>query len=120
MVKQIGSIIFHDINIKKSYRTRGNEHRVHTNMKTINIIFSKVVVPPINRIIVKNLRINIIPYSLIKIKENIPPPYSMLKPDTISDSPSAVSNGVRLDSAKHSKIHTMVIKGAENPPHTPC
>ena len=41
------------------------------------------------------------PYSVIKIKENKPPLYSVLNPDTNSDSPSEKSNGVRLDSAKH-------------------
>jgi len=46
----------------------------------------------------------IIPYSLIKIKANSPPPYSMLNPDTISDSPSARSKGVRLVSAIQSII----------------
>ena len=39
-------------------------------------------------------------YSLIKIKENKPPPYSVLNPDTNSDSPSEKSKGERLDSAK--------------------
>lgn len=48
------------------------------------------------------------PYSLIKIKANIPPPYSMLNPDTISDSPSAISNGVRFDSAMHIVIHISI------------
>ena len=32
---------------------------------------------------------------------NSPPPYSMLNPDTSSDSPSAKSKGARLVSAKH-------------------
>lgn len=48
-----------------------------------------------------NLKNIIIPYSIIKIKANNPPPYSILKPDTISDSPSARSKGVRLASAIH-------------------
>jgi hypothetical protein len=38
----------------------------------------------------------IIPYSQIKIKENTPPPYSTLNPDTNSDSPSEKSKGVRF------------------------
>lgn len=38
-------------------------------------------------------------YSAIKIKANVPLLYSMLNPDTSSDSPSAKSNGVRLVSA---------------------
>ena len=48
------------------------------------------------------------------------PPYSILNPDTISDSPSAISNGARFVSAKH--IVTQVInKGIENNiTHNPC
>lgn len=38
-------------------------------------------------------------YSAIKISANITLPYSILKPETNSDSPSAKSNGVRLVSA---------------------
>ena len=39
-------------------------------------------------------------YSAIKIIANSPLLYSVLKPETSSDSPSAKSNGVRLVSAK--------------------
>lgn len=46
-----------------------------------------------------------IPYSIMKIEANNPPPYSILKPETISDSPSDKSKGVRLDSAIHKVIH---------------
>jgi len=38
-------------------------------------------------------------YSAIKISANIILPYSILKPETNSDSPSAKSKGVRLVSA---------------------
>lgn len=38
-------------------------------------------------------------YSAIKINANSPLLYSVLNPDTNSDSPSAKSNGVRLVSA---------------------
>lgn len=41
----------------------------------------------------------IIPYSAIKIKANLPLIYSVLNPETNSDSPSAKSNGVRFNSA---------------------
>lgn len=50
----------------------------------------------------------IIAYSAIKIKANPPPPYSMLNPDTSSDSPSEKSKGVRLVSA------TQLISHIEN------
>jgi hypothetical protein len=42
----------------------------------------------------------ILVYSAIKIRANGAPPYSILNPETNSDSPSAKSNGVRLVSAK--------------------
>ena len=48
-------------------------------------------------IIIKN------PYSTKKIKEKYPLPYSKLKPDTNSDSPSKKSKGERLISAKQTK-----------------
>lgn len=44
-------------------------------------------------------------YSAIKIKAKGPEPYSVLNPDTSSDSPSARSNGVRLVSAKIDASH---------------
>ena len=47
------------------------------------------------------------------MKANKPPPYSILNPETISDSPSAKSNGVRFASAIHS-ISQDKNKGAEN------
>ena len=42
-------------------------------------------------------------YSAIKIKVNPKPPYSILNPDTNSDSPSEKSKGVRLVSATHER-----------------
>lgn len=41
----------------------------------------------------------ILAYSAMKIKANITLPYSMLNPETNSDSPSAKSKGVRFVSA---------------------
>jgi len=49
---------------------------------------------------VSNLIIRIFMYSAIKINAKEPLLYSVLNPDTSSDSPSARSNGVRLVSAK--------------------
>jgi len=43
----------------------------------------------------------ILAYSAIKIRANPTLPYSILKPETNSDSPSAKSKGVRLVSAIH-------------------
>lgn len=76
-------------------------------MNLISIIFSSIREGFKNTNDVKNLKNKIIPYSLMKIKANTPLPYSILNPETISDSPSDVSKGVRLDSAKHSVIHTI-------------
>lgn len=47
----------------------------------------------------------ILPYSAMNRKANSPLPYSMLKPDTSSDSPSARSNGARFVSASLEIIH---------------
>ena len=47
----------------------------------------------------------ILAYSAIKIKANPKLPYSILNPDTNSDSPSAKSKGVRLVSASSITNH---------------
>ena len=54
----------------------------------------------------------ILAYSAIKINANIILPYSILNPETNSDSPSAKSKGVRFVSAKQeiSQIPTNGIK----------
>jgi hypothetical protein len=54
----------------------------------------------------------ILEYSAQKIKANPPAPYSTLKPETSSDSPSAKSKGVRLVSAKQ-EINQTNHKGIE-------
>lgn len=54
-----------------------------------------------NITIVNILNNNINLYSAIKIKENNPPPNSVLNPLTNSDSPSEKSKGERLHSATH-------------------
>lgn len=51
----------------------------------------------------------ILPYSAMKISANPSLPYSILNPDTSSDSPSAKSKGVRLVSAMHETSQTPVI-----------
>jgi hypothetical protein len=68
-----------------------------------NSLGSNPTRPP-NTDTVKKLRKRIIPYSQIKINEKIPPPYSILKPETNSDSDSEKSNGVRFLSARIIKI----------------
>lgn len=53
-----------------------------------------------NTVLVNRLMTRMFAYSAIKIRANNPLLYSMLNPDTNSDSPSAKSNGVRLVSAR--------------------
>lgn len=45
-------------------------------------------------------------YSAIKIIANFTDPYSILNPETSSDSPSAKSKGVRFNSARTVITHT--------------
>lgn len=55
----------------------------------------------------------ILAYSAIKINAKPSLPYSILNPETSSDSPSAKSNGVRFVSATH-EISQIPIIGANN------
>jgi len=64
----------------------------------------------LNIITDKLANIKIIAYSAKKIITNMPDPYSILKPDTNSDSPSEKSKGVRFVSAKH-VINQIIIIG---------
>ena len=83
---------------------------------TRNVFTSKFLAPRKNKDVI-NLRNMIIPYSLIKMNAKRPPPYSMLNPDTISDSPSARSKGVRLASAMHNNIQTRNSGKQNSPSH---
>lgn len=65
------------------------------------------IIPEKNKQTVKSLIKRILPYSAINKKANSPPPYSILKPETNSDSPSARSKGARFVSAKHLIIHIL-------------
>lgn len=64
----------------------------------------------INSIVNKILMRIILAYSAINSKANPNLPYSILNPETSSDSPSAKSKGVRLVSAKH-EINQITIMG---------
>jgi hypothetical protein len=105
--------------IRWSYRIRGNEARIQIKIKEIIVVFTGIemfleiifVVVEIKIAVVRSLIIMIFAYSAIKIRANPPPLYSILNPDTSSDSPSARSNGVRLVSAKH-VINQATIKGS--------
>jgi len=65
----------------KSLRTPTPKYLI--NIKDLNILMTKI------------LR-----YSAIKIKAKVPPLYSVLNPETNSDSPSEKSKGVRFVSAR--------------------
>lgn len=88
--------------INLSYRKRGIVPRTHTKVKPTKNPFT---IKPLLKELDKNNKENnrlikiILAYSLIKIKVNPPALYSVLKPETSSDSPSEKSKGVRLVSA---------------------
>lgn len=60
----------------------------------------------INRVAVNTLIIIMLVYSAIKIRAKLLLLYSMLKPETSSDSPSDRSNGVRFVSASKVMNHS--------------
>jgi hypothetical protein len=67
---------------------------------SIEVLIIAGPITPKNKIADVSLMNRIFVYSAIKIKANNPLLYSVLNPDTSSDSPSAKSNGVRLVSAR--------------------
>ena len=78
--------------------------RTHTQIKTmeVEIIYRTRVLElePKRKKPITSLSRRMLAYSAIKINANPTLPYSMLNPETSSDSPSAKSKGVRLVSAK--------------------
>ena len=78
--------------------------RAQTQIKTIKVVVKYriiLLVEPLNRkTLITILSSKILAYSAIKIKANPTLPYSILNPETSSDSPSAKSKGVRFVSAK--------------------
>jgi len=94
--------------INRSYRIRGNDARTHKKIKAKKVVsrtkrklFRKgIEKEPQNKIADNNLINKILVYSAIKIKVKVPPLYSVLNPDTNSDSPSAKSKGERFVSAR--------------------
>lgn len=61
----------------------------------------------INKAAERSLTTKILQYSAMKIRANLPPPYSTLNPETSSDSPSAKSKGARLVSARRVTNHAI-------------
>lgn len=90
-----------------SYRIRGNVPRIQINKTARNLIFAQtkrsdrgVKGEAVVKMAVENILIaKILVYSAIKMRAKGPLLYSVLKPDTSSDSPSAWSKGVRFVSA---------------------
>jgi hypothetical protein len=68
--------------------------------------------------LLKTLIIKIFLYSAIKIKAKGPAEYSILNPETISDSPSAKSKGARFVSAKTVTTQTNIKGGNKTANHT--
>jgi hypothetical protein len=104
-----GRKLFHVRYIRWSYRIRGSAARIHTkivarimvleiNIK-LRVRVSGMIIPVKNTTEI-SLIIRIFAYSAIKIMANRALLYSILNPDTSSDSPSAKSNGVRFVSAR--------------------
>lgn len=94
--------------MRRSYRIRGSVPRAHRKANAMTVVptvrrmslYRDLVPIIINKQLVNSLIIMIFIYSAIKIRANVPLLYSVLKPETSSDSPSAKSNGVRFVSAR--------------------
>lgn len=103
-----GRIVFHVKFINRSYRIRGKAPRTHKNIILKHVIINGKIsisneefILKVKNIVVVIILIKIIlAYSAINNNAKPPPPYSMLNPDTSSDSPSTKSNGARLVSAR--------------------
>jgi hypothetical protein len=113
-----GRNLFHVRYISLSYRIRGSVHRIHTNSVANNIVLiirDELVIKwmcvswPVNSVADNSLMNRIFIYSAMKIMANSPLLYSVLNPETSSDSPSAKSNGVRFVSAKFVINHEIII-----------
>lgn len=88
--------------------------RTHTNKNAVvvNQIIPQKLTPPPRYKIENNMDIKrILVYSASIINANPPLAYSVLYPETNSDSPSAKSKGVRFVSAKHEANQIKLSKG---------
>lgn len=124
-----GRKFFHVKYIKWSYRIRGIVARTHTNNVAKNIVFTTRIIlfimagcsmNPQNRTADVSLINKIFVYSAIKISANNPLLYSVLNPETNSDSPSAKSNGVRFVSANVVVNHIIINGNIIIPIHDFC
>ena len=110
----MGKNPFHVRAISKSYRNRGYLPRTQINKKAKNNTFNinlkslsnkNIDLPPKKSKAENNLITRMLAYSAKKIKANPAAPYSILNPETNSDSPSAKSKGARLVSATQVTNH---------------
>lgn len=108
----IGRKPFHVSDISWSYRIRGRVARIQMKTEAITKVVDGKRIGEMggmgdvrNSEVVRSLMNRIIIYSAMKMSANDPALYSMLNPDTSSDSPSAKSNGVRLVSARAEMSH---------------
>lgn len=90
-------------------------NEININKKNIK----KLVVPPRNIIANKKDINKILVYSANIIRANPPLLYSVLYPETNSDSPSAKSKGVRLVSARQEVNQTRELAGNRKINHKP-
>lgn len=74
----------------------------------------RIGIVPVKKVTVNNLITKMLAYSAMKIRANVVLLYSVLKPDTSSDSPSAKSNGVRFVSARFVINHKINIGKINN------
>jgi hypothetical protein len=93
---------------------RGKDARIHTKVNAIAIVIAirvlfDIIKYPENRVALRRLIIKIFAYSAIKISAKVALLYSVLNPETSSDSPSAKSKGVRFVSARLVIYHKTVI-----------
>lgn len=114
-VKITGKKHFQVKYISMSYRIRGKHPRTKTNSAAISVVFIINLIfeesGVCRRIVEVIILINrMFMYSAIKISAKALLLYSVLNPDTSSDSPSAKSNGVRFVSAS-AEINHMIING---------
>jgi len=115
MVNLNGRNDFHVRYINLSYRIRGKVARTQINIVAIMVVLITIIILlnigklPVKKIVVNSLIIKILAYSAINTNANKPLLYSMLNPDTSSDSPSARSNGVRFVSARFVINHINMI-----------
>ena len=102
--------------ISMSYRYRGSVQRTHTHINTR--VQEANIHPKLKALDEINIQLNsadikkILAYSAMKIMANPTEPYSILKPETSSDSPSEKSKGVRLVSATQ-QISQIITKGVK-------